>query len=339
MKNKFTGKYGPLLIAEIGGNHEGDFNYAKKLVSLACNTEVDVIKLQVYYPDTLVNKFVDPVRYNHFKKFILTKAQHIELAEMCLKKNKKYLASVWDIDAYNWIDMYSDFYKIGSGDLTALTLIDEIIKKKKPIVLSTGLSTFQEVEETVKYIISKNKLYDNSNMLAVLQCTSMYPIPENEVNLNAMDLFIEKLNVSVGYSDHTEDLEALLLSVAKGANILEFHFTDNKNNTTFRDHKVSLDSNEIDVLIKRISRLNTIMGNKTKAPTKSEISNGHVKSFRRGVYLNKDLKKGSLVKSEDLICLRPNSGIDSRDFYKIINKTLNNDVSKLQVLSFNLFHE
>lgn len=339
MNNVFNGKYGPLLIAEIGGNHEGDFNYAKRLVSLACETEVDVIKLQVYYPDTLVNKLVDSVRYNHFKKFILTKAQHIELAEICLKNNKKYLASVWDIDAYTWIDKYSDFYKIGSGDLTALPLINEIIKKKKPIVLSTGLSTFEEIEEIVKYIISKNKLYDDPNMLAVLQCTSMYPIPENEANLNAMDLFIEKLNVSVGYSDHTEDIEALLLSVAKGANILEFHFTDNKKNTTFRDHKVSLDSKDINILIKRISRLNTIMGNKTKAPTKSEISNGHVKSFRRGVFLNKDLKKGSLIKSEDLICLRPNLGIDSRDFYKIINKTLNTDVSKLQVLNFNLFDE
>ena len=339
MNNIFKGKNGPLLIAEIGGNHEGDFNYAKKLVHLACNTKVDVIKLQVYYPDTLVNEIIDPVRYNHFKKFILTKDQHIELAEICLRNNKKYLASVWDIDAYDWIDMYSNFYKIGSGDLTALTLIDEIIKKKKPIVLSTGLSTFQEIEETVKYIISNNKLYDDPNMLAVLQCTSMYPIPENEVNLNVMDLLIEKLNVSVGYSDHTEDLEALLLSVAKGANILEFHFTDNKKNTTFRDHKVSLDSNDIDILIKRISRLNKIMGNRTKGPTKSEINNKHVKSFRRGVFLNKDLEKGCVIKSEDLICLRPNVGIDARDFFKIINKTLNTDVSKLQALNFDFFYE
>lgn len=339
MKNKFTGKHGPLLIAEIGGNHEGDFNYAKKLVNLACDTEVDVIKLQIYYPETLVNKFVDPVRYNHFKKFILTKEQHIELAEICLKHDKKYLASVWDIDAYNWIDMYSDFYKIGSGDLTALTLIDEIIKKKKPIVLSTGLSTFQEIEETIKYIISKNRLYDDSNMLAVLQCTSMYPIPENEVNLNVMDLFFEKLNVSVGYSDHTEDLEALLFSVARGANILEFHFTDNKNNTTFRDHKVSLDSKDINFLIKRISRLNKIMGNREKVPTKSEISNGHVKSFRRGVFLNKDLKRGNIVKSEDLICLRPNQGIDARDYYKVVGKKLKIDVNKLSVLNFNMFYE
>ena len=258
---------------------------------------------------------------------------------MCLKYNKKYLASVWDIDAYTWIDKYSDFYKIGSGDLTALPLINEIIKKKKPIVLSTGLSTFEEIEETVKYIISKNKLYDNPNMLAVLQCTSMYPIPENEVNLNVIDLLIEKLNVSVGYSDHTEDLEALFLSVAKGANILEFHFTDNKNNTTFRDHKVSLDSRDIDILIKRIYRLNKIMGNRVKGPTKSEISNGHVKSFRRAIYFNKDMVVGQIIKKEDLVSLRPNEGIDAREFHNLIGRKLKVDVSKFNVLNFNMFYE
>ena len=203
MNNIFKGKNGPLMIAEIGGNHEGDFNYAKKLVHLACNTKVDVIKLQVYYPDTLVNEIIDPVRYNHFKKFILTKDQHIELAEICLRNNKKYLASVWDIGAYDWIDMYSNFYKIGSGDLTALTLIDEIIKKKKPIVLSTGLSTFQEIEETVKYIISNNKLYDDPNMLAVLQCTSMYPTEDTDVNLLVIDQFKKSFNYEIGYSHHS----------------------------------------------------------------------------------------------------------------------------------------
>ena len=147
MKKTFKGKFGPLLIAEIGGNHEGDFSYAKKLVKLALDTEVDVIKLQIYYPDTLVNKIIDPDRYNHFKKFTLTKNQHIELAEMCISNGKKYLASVWDISAFNWINNYSDFYKLGSGDLTALPLIDEIINKNKPIILSTGLSDFNEIKK------------------------------------------------------------------------------------------------------------------------------------------------------------------------------------------------
>ena len=97
------------------------------------------------------------------------------------------------------------------------------------------------------------------------------------------------------------------------------------------------DNNDINVLIKRICRLNNIMGKRDKRPTKSEISNGHVKSFRRGVFLNKDLKKGSVITYEDLICLRPNVGIDMRHFYKIIDKKLNTDVSKLQALNFDLF--
>tara|TARA_B100001250_G_C19777258_1_gene780166 strand:+ start:318 stop:1337 length:1020 start_codon:yes stop_codon:yes gene_type:complete len=339
MKDIFKGKHGPLLIAEIGGNHEGDFNYAKRLVKLALETDVDVVKLQIYYPDTLVNKFVDPDRYSHFKKFTLSRDQHLELAEMCSLSGKKYLASVWDIDSFSWIDKYSDFYKIGSGDLTALPIIDEIVKKNKPIILSTGLSTFEEIEEIIKYIISKNKLYNDPNMLAVLQCTSMYPIPENEVNLNVIDLFKEKFNISIGYSDHTEDIEALFLAVAKGADILEFHFTDNKKNKTFRDHKVSLNSNDVVDLINRIKRLNNILGSKMKKPTFSEIQNKHLNSFRRGVFFNKNMKSGTIVKADDLVCLRPNKGIDARQIKKIINKKLNTDVLKLHQLNLKMFDE
>ena len=176
-------------------------------------------------------------------------------------------------------------------------------------------------------------------MLAVLQCTSMYPIPESEVNLNVMDFFRENFNVSVGYSDHTEHLEALYLSVLKGADLIEFHFTDNKLNTSFRDHKVSLDSSDIETLIKKITRSNNILGSNVKIPTKSEIDNGHVISFRRGVFLKRDMKKGSIIKKDDLITLRPNIGIDSRDFFKIINKKLKDDVLKLTELNFNMFYK
>ena len=198
-------------------------------------------------------------RYNHFKKFTLSKNQHIELAKICRNSGKKYLASVWDIDALNWIDDYCDFYKIGSGDFTALELIDAIIEKKKPIIISTGLSSEKEIDDLLSYIIAKDVIYNDENMLALLQCTSMYPIPENEVNLNVMDSYRTKYKLSVGYSDHTEDQEALYISVIKGAKILEFHFTDDKNNTTFRDHKVSLDNADIKMLIERIKRFNIIV--------------------------------------------------------------------------------
>ena len=337
MINNFSGKYGPLLIAEIGGNHEGNFEYAKKLLRDALKSDVDVIKFQIYFPETLVNKNVDYNRFSHFKKFTLSKEQHIELAKMCRDAGKQYLASVWDTQAIDWIDEYCDFYKIGSGDLTALELIDAIIKKNKPIILSTGLSTSTEISQIVSYIISKSNNYNNPKMLALLQCTSMYPIDEDEANLNVLNYFKEKFNVTVGYSDHTEHLEALFCAVSIGAKILEFHYTDNKNNTTFRDHKVSLDNNDISILINRIKRLNKLLGSHIKSPTKSEISNKHVKSFRRAVYFKKNMTKGQIVTKNDLISLRPNQGIDAREFHNLIGKKLRVDVEMLQELSFKMF--
>lgn len=339
MKKKYfwKGKHGPLLIAEIGGNHEGDFQYAKKLLSYAINTSVDVVKFQIYFPETLVNKNIDKDRFNHFKKFTLSKKQHLELAKMCIKGGKKYLASVWDVKAVDWIDPFCDFYKIGSGDFTSVELIDSILDKKKPIILSSGLSTFSEINHIISYIISKNNIYNNPEMLSVLQCTSMYPIPENEVNLNVLNSLKNEFNISVGYSDHTEDIEALYISAVKGASILEFHFTDNKNNSTFRDHKVSLDNNDIKILIERIKRLNVINGSAIKSPTKSELNNNHVQSFRRAVYLNRNMREGEIVKRDDLISLRPNKGIDAREFNNIVGMKLIKNVNKLQELNYDMF--
>ena len=117
--NPFKGKHGPLLIAEIGGNHEGDFEYAKKLTQLAIDSDVDYVKFQIYSGDNLVSKKESPTRNKHFKKFELSKEQHIELANMVVESGLKYTSSVWDINSMMWINDYMDFYKIGSGDLTA----------------------------------------------------------------------------------------------------------------------------------------------------------------------------------------------------------------------------
>ena len=151
------GKYGPLLIAEIGGNHEGDFDYANKLLDLAINSKADVIKFQIYNPKTLVNPKFDSKRFEHFKKFTLEPYQHIELAEKCLQNKKKYLASVWDVESIEWIDEFCKFYKIGSGDLTAYQIIDRIIQTKKPLIISTGLSNDKQINSTIQYIQSKEK--------------------------------------------------------------------------------------------------------------------------------------------------------------------------------------
>ena len=333
----FDGKYGPLLIAEIGGNHEGDFSYANDLVDMALESKADVIKFQIYYPKTLVNKIKSPDRYNHFKKFTLTSEQHIELAKKCKSGGKEYLASVWDIDALNWIDEYSSMYKIGSGDLTAYSIIEKIAKIGKPIILSTGLSTFNEVSQTVKFIRQINSIYDDKEMLAVLQCTSMYPIPESEVNLNVMEEFKNKLNVTVGYSDHSEDIEALYLSALFGADVLEFHFTDTKEGKTFRDHKVSLTKDDIGLLVDKIKRAAIIFGGNIKTPTNSEIENNHHITFRRAIYPNRDIQMGEKISKDDLIALRPNNGIDAVNEKKIIGKKAKINIKKLNQINFDMF--
>ena len=186
MNKIFKGKYGPLMIAEIGGNHEGNFTKAKKMLRLAVEADVDVIKFQIYTGDDLVNKRYSPKRNKHFKRFELSIDQHIELAKLCKKYKKKYVASIWDIQSIEKLNKYLDFFKVGSGDLTAYPILKKISQFKKPIILSTGLSSFKEIKKTVNFI-KKIPFYKNKNNLSLLQCTSDYPTNDNEVNIYAMN--------------------------------------------------------------------------------------------------------------------------------------------------------
>ena len=327
MKN-FEGKYGSLLIAEIGGNHEGNFEYAKKLTRLAIDSDVDVIKYQIYSGDTLVSKLESPVRNKHFKKFELSKTQHIYLAEMVKESGIKYSSSVWDLQALKWLDKYIDIYKIGSGDLTAYPVLKEIAKIGKPLIISSGLSFESEVVDTVKFIQDCNNIYINKDYLGVLQCTSMYPIPFDDANLIVLKRFSEIFDLTVGYSDHTEGIKALQYAYAMGAKILEFHFTDSRANKDFRDHKVSLTKSEIYELIDEIKVINSLKGNHEKKPLKTEKDNGHHLSFRRAVYPSRNIKKGEVLTHENLTVLRPLSGIDARSYFDILGKKVLKDFKK-----------
>ena len=335
MKN-FKGKHGPLLIAEIGGNHEGDFEYALKLTKLAIEADVDFIKYQLYSGDTLVSRKESPIRNMHFKKFELSKDQYIQLAELCSINNVGFMASVWDLDYLSWIDSYIPIYKIGSGDFTAYPVIEEIVKFKKPIILSAGLCTMQEVLDTVSFIQKLDAIYLDKNYLSILQCTSMYPIPYSDANLATMIAFKEQTNLTIGYSDHTEGSYALEIAVAMGAEILEFHFTDKREGKEFRDHKVSLTKNEVIELTKKINTINELNGNSIKKPTKIEIENGHLQSFRRAVYPKLDLKAGTILTKENITYLRPNVGIDARKYKSVLGKTLLEDVKSHQKLDIKI---
>ncbi|MEN0047252.1 MAG: N-acetylneuraminate synthase family protein [Bacteroidota bacterium] len=332
--NPFKGKHGPLLIAEIGGNHEGNFEYAKELTQLAIDTDVDFVKFQIYTGNTLVSKVENPVRNKHFKKFELHPEQHIELAEMIQAAGIGYMSSVWDMSALDWIDDYIPVYKIGSGDMTAYPVLRQTAELGKPMIVSTGLSHEKEVLEMVEFIQNIDERYKQKEYLALLQCTSMYPITSGDAHLAVMERFQQLTGLTVGYSDHTEGSKALFYAVAMGAEILEFHFTDSREHKQFRDHKVSLTPVEVKNLIEEIQLINAYKGNATKQPLPIEINNQHDVTFRRAVYPSKDIKKGEQLSEDNLVTLRPAHGIDARFYAKCLGKTAKKDLSMHQKLEW-----
>ena len=329
----WQGAFGPLLIAEIGGNHEGDFAYAERLTDLAIESGADVIKFQLYQGKTLVSPVEAPDRYTHFQRFELNQAQHIALAKRCQAAGRQYLASVWDLAMLEWIDPFLPFYKIGSGDLTAYPLLKAFAQRGKPIVLSTGLASLDDVQNAIAYIQSINASYQNPNQLAILQCTSMYPNADVDVNLAVMDTLHAATGLAVGYSDHSIGDFALLIAAARGAQVLEFHFTDDRSGKTFRDHAISLTAAEVRALCERLNQMRTLMGSAQKIPLLAEISSGHVQSFRRAVYCKVDLKAGDILQAEHLCVLRPNHGIDARQFDDAIGKLVTHDTLAYAALS------
>jgi N-acetylneuraminate synthase/N,N'-diacetyllegionaminate synthase len=331
-QNPFCGNHGPLLIAEIGGNHEGNFDYAQRLTELAIESGADYVKFQLYRGDTLVSPAEAPDRNAHFKKFELTQEQHLQLAAQCASTGVGYMASVWDLEMLDWIDAHLPIYKIGSGDLTAYPVIREFALRGKPIILSTGLATLNEVLDSVAFLQDVNPRYKSPDSLALLQCTSMYPIEDKDANIRVMDSLRQRTGLTVGYSDHTIGSLALLTAAARGAQILEFHFTDEREGKTFRDHKVSLTRDEVLDLCGQLDRIRDMLGDGIKRPLPCEVESGHVTSFRRGVYCSKRLLAGELVQHQDLVVLRPNHGIDARRYDDLSGEKAAHDIPAFAAL-------
>ena len=169
----------------------------------AINSGADAIKFQIFNHDTLVNKKISPDRHKHFKRLELKISQFIELAKICKKNDKIFMASVWDQNLLKKINPYLKIHKVGSGDLTNFQILENLIKTKKPIIISTGLSTFSQIDKVIKFIKKKDISYIKKKKIALLQCTSNYPNPESEVNLANINVFQRKYGFPVGFSDHT----------------------------------------------------------------------------------------------------------------------------------------
>ena len=317
-------------IAEIGGNHEGSFEAAIRLTELAAECSIDAIKFQVYSGDTLVNKRIDPDRNAHFRKFELSTEQYLELAELCNSLGIDFLASVWNEDLFDTFVPLMPFIKIGSGDATSFSLIEKLMSYNKPIIISTGLCNLEEVDEIVSFIDSVDKSFRSSGLLCLMQCTSMYPIPDSEANLSVIDTYKRRYAGPVGYSDHTVGSRALEIALCRGVDVIEYHFTDKREGRAFRDHKVSLLPEEVVALNQFEETLSVILGDSNKKPTESEHKSGHIDSFRRSLYAKHKIVKGSIITANDLMALRPAVDNSARLYNLVIGSTALTDIEALE---------
>lgn len=311
------------LIAEIGGNHEGDFDYAIRLLDLAAESGAHAVKFQAYSSDRIVNPIESPERNTHFKKFELSDTQYIELAKRVRAYGLEFMCSVWDEHLLSLLDPYINIHKVGSGDLTNYPLLKKIALTKKPLIISTAMSTLDEVREAVSFIDSVAPEIKRFGNLALLHCVAMYGEPKDEyANLKVIQkLQNEFKECMIGYSDHTIGSEALEIAVALGACILEFHFTDDTTRS-FRDHGISLTKSQVQAFSDRIKKVINLLGHDDKSPVSAIETSERICEFRRAVYPNRDLIAGEIISENMLTTLRPNHGTSACRFYDFIGKRL-----------------
>ncbi|MBN2734998.1 MAG: N-acetylneuraminate synthase family protein [Methanomicrobiaceae archaeon] len=310
----------PLIIAEIGNNHEGDFDTAVKLIHEAAAAGVDGVKFQTFKTEHYVSR-TDKARFERLKSFELTQNQFKELSELAHSLNLLFISTPFDIESARFLEPLIDAYKISSGDINFYPLIDVIKKTKKPIILSTGACDIDLVKRTVDYV--NNDPYPrDSDKLAILHCISCYPVPPEQVNLQSILFLSEEFDCTVGYSDHTTGNDASLAAIGFGAKIIEKHFTLCHTFSSFRDHQLSSDPKEMAELVQKANYISVISGKRKKEiqPCEMDI----IKAFRRSIVAAREITKGETISISDITWTRPAGGIPPGEENRILGKKILN---------------
>ena len=304
------------VVAEIGNNHEGSYSLAKKLISEAHKSGVSAVKFQTFNTENYVNS-KDKKRYERLKKFELSKDEFLKLFQFTKKKKLKFISTPFDIDSAIFLGSFVDYFKISSGDNNYYELIEKVLSFKKPTIISTGLLSYKEINKLINFV-KKNKF--PLKKLILLHCVSAYPVDDLEANLKSIEFLKKKLSVKIGYSDHTLGNVAPIMAVAFGAEMIEKHFTLDKNFSNFRDHSISADPKEMKQIVKDVNRANFMKGIFNKKISRTEKQNKN--SMRRSIYAKKDLKKKQIIEYNDIKIVRPFTKLAENNLSKILKKKL-----------------
>lgn len=312
-----------LVIAEAGVNYNGRLDLAYKMVDVAKECGADIVKFQTGVPEKVMSRYAEKAEYQKkttgegesqldmVRKLMLKFEDFIPLKKYCNEKGIKFLSTPFDLSSIDFLDeLGCDIWKIPSGEITNLPYLLRVARTGKSIIMSTGMSTMEEVGAALK-VLKEN----GAGEVTLLHCTTEYPTPFSDVNLKAMNSMKNEFGLNVGYSDHTPGIEVSVAAVAMGATVIEKHFTLDRN-MEGPDHKASLEPNELKSLIKAIRNVELAIGNGVKIPSESEKKN--IAIARKSIIAARDIKKGEILDESNLTTKRPGNGISPMRWNEVI---------------------
>ena len=327
--NKNIGGDNPaLIIAEAGVNHNGDLGLAKELIDVAVDAGADAVKFQTLNAAKYISRFAPKARYQlehtdrlesqveMVRKYELSRAQHLELIEHCRGAGVPFFSTAFDHEGVDLLaELGMGLYKVPSGEITNLPLLEHIAAKGKPIILSTGMSYLGEVERAVQAIRAQGV-----DEVVLLHCVSNYPARPADSNLRAMQTMCRALALPVGYSDHTPGIEVAVAAVAMGACVIEKHYTVDQT-LPGPDHRASLEPAELKAMVSAIRNVESAMGDGVKRPMHSEENTRDV--ARKSLVAAAAIGAGTTISAEMLHVKRPGTGISPVELeYVVGRKTL-----------------
>lgn len=314
-----------LIIAEAGVNHNGNLGLAFQMIDAARKAGADIVKFQTAKPELVISKYAAKAAYQKSttneaesqlemcKKIHLKFDDYILLKDYCKRSGIGFLSTPFDLESIDFLDQLGiPLWKIPSGEITNLPYLIRIAKTHKPIIMSTGMCNIEEIEAALNILENYG-----AGEIALLHCTTEYPAPYQDVNLNAMVTLKERFHLKIGYSDHTSGIEIPVAAVALGAEIIEKHFTLDKN-MEGPDHKASLSPEELTQMVISIRNVEMALGNGIKDISKSELKNRDV--ARKSIVASKFIKEGTPFTEENITVKRPGNGISPMQWYEIIGK-------------------
>ena len=331
--HKVGGNADPIIIGEIGLNHNGNFSIAQKLIDEAVDCGLSFVKLQTYKSgNSRVSDKVKSANYiekitdqeetlsQTFDKYNIDLKDQVKLFEYAKSKGLILFSTPFDIESANFLNnkLNVDCFKIASVDLVNLPLISHVASFKKPIILSCGMSNLSEIEDALN-AVSKS----NNDRVILLHCNSSYPAPVEEMNLSVINTLRSAFKLPVGLSDHTFGLLASTISMAIGANVIERHFTLDRY-MEGPDHILSSEPEEMKDLVDRSKKIPIILGDGIKKIQNGEYFNINLQ--RKCLYVNKDLSKGSIITKDDLTIKGPGGGILPKYIDLVVGRKLTEDI-------------